>query len=294
MIAQLASRSTAPIILLVLSCGADRLSAQCCNRGISERPQLQAVLKNYRHGRWHVAETANFQVYSEESASSADGLASHAEALRTELASKWFGDNSVQSWKPLCQVVLHQSRRGYVKTVGPGSERTLGSSAVCFDNGRITSRRIDLLGGDKAYLTDALPHELTHVVLRDRFSSGTFPRWADEGMAMVADTDAKQARHVRDLQAAIASGTEFYVADLLTMREYPRSDRRQAFYGQSVFVTKFLIARKDPQQFVKFVERASVVGYDPALKECYDITDAAQLDRLWRRDLYTTRLASTE
>jgi len=141
---------------------------------------------------------------------------------------------------------------------------------------------------------NALPHELTHVILRDRFTSGTLPRWADEGMAMMADPKTKQGRHLQDLRTAMANSTEFSAADLLTMNDYPRSDRRQVFYGQSIFVAHVLIARKNPQHFVTFLERADAVGYDAALQECYGIASMAELDRQWRRDLYSVRLASMQ
>lgn len=76
--------------------------------------------------------------------------------------------------------------------VGPGSEHTVGSSLVTVDKAKIASRRIDLLGDQTEFLTAALPHELTHVILRDRLMSTPPPRWADEGMAVLADTEAKQ------------------------------------------------------------------------------------------------------
>lgn len=269
--------------------------AQCQPGSVCSRsPLSNTTTKTYRQGRWYVVETANFQACSEDTEAAARRCAEHVEVLRTELASKWFGSPADKPWTPRCQIVLHSGRTSYVAAVGRGSEGTLGSSAVTFDAGKITRRRIDLLAVDAASLANVLPHELTHVLLRDRFTSATLPRWADEGMAMLADTDAKQARHVRDLQAAIAGGREYLAADLLAMRDYPRTDRRQAYYGQSVFVTKFLVAQKDPRHFVKFLERAGKVGHDAALKECYEISGAAQLDRLWRRSLYTVQLVSTK
>jgi hypothetical protein len=252
-----------------------------------------STTRTYRQGRWYVVETANFQVCFEENEAAARRCARHVEMLRIELASKWFGAPADKRWTPRCQIVLHSGRKGYVAAVGGGSEGTLGSSAITFDEGKITSRRIDLLAIDSAFLTNALPHELTHVLLRDRFtSSGTLPRWADEGMAMMADPETKQERHLHDLRTAMANGAEFSAADLLAMRTYPPTKRRQAFYGQSVFVVRLLIARKNPQQFVTFLERAQVAGYNAALRECYGIASMADLDRQWRRDMYTGRLAS--
>ena len=280
--------------LLLAGWGPHVALAQCQTGCDCSRSPSNNTAKSYRQGRWYVVETANFQACSEENESAARRSAEHAEALLAQLASKWLGAATPKPWTPRCRIVLHRGRASYVAAVGQGSERTLGSSAITFNGGKITSRRIDLLAVDAKPLTNALPHELTHVILRDRFPSGTLPRWADEGMAMMADPRTKQGRHLQDLRTAMANSTEFSVADLLTMNDYPRSDRRQAFYGQSAFVTQFLIARKSPQHFVTFLERAADVGYDAALQECYRIASMADLDRQWRRDLYTVRLASMQ
>ena len=288
------SRKLAKLALTVTSmCGlfwlsSDSCSWAQCNRGSCSPITPNVVTRTFREGNWQVAETANFRLYCR-SEGVARQSAEQAESLRSELSTKWFGTAADKPWVPRCLVVVHASRRSYTLSAGPGSDQTVGASAVSFDAGRITSRRIDLLANDQSALNYAFPHELTHVLLRDRFSSGNLPRWADEGMAMMADTAEKQSRHLQDLRNAIAKSTEFSAADLLTTREYPRSGRRQAFYGQSIFLTQFLVAQKTPQHFVAFLERANAVGYDNALRECYGIDGMARLDRQWRSELYAGR-----
>ena len=111
---------------------------------------------------------------------------------------------------------------------------------------------------------------------------------------MLADTKAKQDRHYRDLEAALAHRTTFHAAELLTMEEYPSPSRFGAFYGQSASLTKFLVARKSPEQFVKFLDRARGAGYDTALQECYGIASVGELDRKWQHDGFSVRPASYE
>lgn len=262
-------------------------SGSCCS------PTAAVVSRCFRDGSWNVAETANFRIYCR-SEKMARQSAEQAESLRSALSTMWFGTAEAKPWTPRCCVFVHTTRGQYIAAVGPGSEQTVGSSAVSFDAARITSRRIDLLVGDQAVLNYAFPHELTHVFLRDRFSSGNLPRWADEGMAMMADTADKQSRHLQDLRSAVAQGEEFSAADLLTMRQYPRASRRQAYYGQSIFLTQFLVGQKTPQHFIGFLERANAVGYDRALRECYQIDDMARLDRQWRSELYAGRLSPSD
>ena len=286
----LLSTLVAAAVLLAFSTPQGALG-QCKSGSVCSRSPPNTTSKTRREGRWYVAETANFWVCSVETEAAARRSAEQAESIRSQLASKWFGDTANQPWTPRCQIVLHNSRPRYIAAVGRGSEGTLGSSAVTFDGERVIGRRIDLLAVDAAFLTNALPHELTHVLLRDRFSSATLPRWADEGMAMLADPEEKQGRHLHDLRIAIINSTEFSASDLLTMHDYPRSDRRQAFYGQSAFLTKLLVAKKTPQHFVAFLERANAVGYDKALRDCYGLDGMARLDRQWRSELYAGTFA---
>jgi hypothetical protein len=214
--------------------------------------------------------------------------------LRTALQTKWLGEVPSETWNPKCQIVLHSSQRSYVAAVGRGSERTVGSSLNRVEQDRVVCRRIDLLGGQTNFLTAALPHELTHVILRERFMTTKLPHWADEGIAILADTEAKQGRHFKDLQYAITGRTTFSVAGLLAMDEYPRFDRFGAFYGQSASLTEFLVNQKTPATFIEFIEQASSNGYDKALRQCYGISGLADLDRQWRQHVYSMQTRSAE
>jgi len=285
----------AAIIFIVIgyAVSPSRVVAQCECGIVCTCPNCPIEHKD-RQGRWYVLETANFQICCDESEKPATQLARHAESWRSRLCSAWLGEDSPDQWSPKCQIVLHSTQSSYVSAVGRGSERTVGSSLVKVGKGRIASRRIDLLGASTNFLSAALPHELTHIVLRDRFTSPVVPRWADEGMATLADTKAKQERHDRDLKTAIDRGTTFRAAELLAIDEYPAPNRFGAFYGESVSVTRFLVARRSPAQFVKFLERADEMGCDAALRDCYGIAGAGDLDRQWRQHGYAVRPVSFE
>jgi hypothetical protein len=285
-------RLPATLFLTVIGCAIapSRVLAQC-DRGTVCTCADCPIKHKDRHGRWFVLETANFQVCCEQSESPATYLARHAEVLRHALYDKWLGAHAAKDWNPKCQIVLHSSKQSYVSAVGRGGERTVGSSLVKTDKGHIKSRRIDLLGAGTNFLSAALPHELTHVVLKDRFISTVVPRWADEGMAILSDSEAKQGRHQTDLQQALAQRTTFHAIELLTMEEYPSSSRFGTFYGQSASLTGFLVSRKNSKLFVEFLNRAREVGYDTALEECYGIASVGELDRQWRERGYAVRQA---
>jgi hypothetical protein len=250
----------------------------------------------YRSAGWYVAQTENFRACATDSETTARQLAESAEKLRRQLREKWLGESGEvadEAWHPKCEILLYPSQASYVAAAGRGSEHTVGSSLVNVEHGQIKSRRIDLAGGRSDFLSAALPHELTHVVLKDRFLSTAIPRWADEGAAILADTGAKQGRHRSDLDDAIRRHATFAAANLVTMDDYPGPDRMGAFYGESASLTKFLVERGKPARFIDFVELAAAKGYDAALRQCYGISSVIELDRQWRRYVSSPTVATS-
>jgi hypothetical protein len=183
----------------------------------------------------------------------------------------WCG-RSESAWSPKCELVIHATRRSYLAAVGAGGKFSYGSSQLDFgDHRRLTRRRIDICGDDPRGLS-ALPHELTHVIVAECFDGRRPPRWADEGMAILADRADKQRSHRKDMLSGVGSGTGLRVAELLTA----------AFYGQSAWLTELLVTRGDPPKFIHFLRLSLDQGYDHALRETYGIENTVQLDRLWR------------
>src|SRR5690349_8526155 len=86
------------------------------------------VTRTCRQGRWHIAETKNFFVCSDQSAAHARRLAEGAEAQRTALRKLWLGTDADEAWSPQCHLVLHSTREAYVAAVGRGGQWTIGSS----------------------------------------------------------------------------------------------------------------------------------------------------------------------
>jgi hypothetical protein len=196
------------------------------------------------------------------------------------LSEKWLGTTEV-AWQSRCYVVFHPTAATYIQAAGRGSEQTLGCSSIKELGGRVLSRRIDLRLDRPDPLAGALPHELTHVVLADIVALNKLPRWADEGMAMLADPLEKQEAHRRDLIAALNRGRAVRLAALLALDGYPQSPQMAAFYGQSLSLVEFLVERKGPLELQVFLQKAAKKGHSIALNETYGIRDLRHLERLW-------------
>jgi hypothetical protein len=229
--------------------------------------------------RWQ-AISSNFAVRNFHASHDARKVAEHCERWRTKLQKYWIAGEQ-DAWQTKCEVVVHGNSSTYLSAVGIGGRQTFGSSLVKFGAGRKVDRRLIDFRGDCAHGMAAVPHEMTHVVLADLLDGRQPPRWADEGMAILADPHDKQLLHERDLTHGIASRTAFRVAELVSMDAYPHPSRMAAFYGQSASLTACLAKRDDPAKFVEFVRRSLDDGYDKALRDVYHLDNIAELEQLW-------------
>jgi hypothetical protein len=233
-------------------------------------------------GAWRLESSDNFCICCPSNMDPA-AIGRTCESLRTELSKKWLvGGTASPSWSARCYVVVHPSMASYLREVGDAGKSTLGSSLIKTEQGRVVSRRIDIRGDVAEPLRAALPHEMTHVVLADAFAGEELPRWADEGMAMLADPRDKLAGHAHDLDAAVAEHKILHLGELLTKHDYPAAEGRQVFYGESISVVSYLVSRHPPADFVTFLHLAAKSGYDASLRDVYGIQGLAQLERLWR------------
>jgi hypothetical protein len=123
-----------------------------------------------------------------------------------------------------------------------------------------------------------IPHEVTHTVLADHFR-GPLPRWADEGMSVLSESDEEQARYMRLTWETLNAGAGLQLKVLFAARDYPRNV--MGFFAQSYSVTKFLVDRKDRPTFVKFVADGMKAGWEPAAKTHYGFASLNELEGAW-------------
>ncbi len=243
--------------------------------------------------RWQIVETANFRLlcYGQHPVSSR--TAERCEQLRAELAAQWLADRPTGVWSPKCDLVLHPSDASYFREVGPGGRSTLASALVDRREGRIALRRVDIRATRNDWQNSALAHELTHVILADRFANEPLPRWVDEGAAILADSPAKRQRHVRDLRRAVSAGAHFRLAELLALSDYPPQNRWSTFYDQSAALVEYLVDQQGSCQFAAFVEISREHGYDHATQTVYGC-GLFELERRWLRSLASPQEARND
>jgi hypothetical protein len=239
----------------------------------------KSLWQRFRSGPWQVLETSNFRVHATDD-QLAGQLADIAESTRIELFKTWYGQVPETNWSPKCDIYVHDSVDEYARITrqGPSSP---GHSQTGVDRGKITNRRIDLRRNGTDLVHAILPHEITHVVLADRFSARPMPRWADEGMAVLTEPSEKKQAHLRNLGDYLKRGHVYSARQLMTMDDYPSGNQWPMFYAESVSLVDFLVNRGGPTKFIQFMESSLQNGYDAELKRVYGLAGMDELDRAW-------------
>jgi hypothetical protein len=228
---------------------------------------------------WHVHETANFRVYHTDPAVAAQA-ARVAEVVRSQQAKRWGSTATRSSWSPRCEIYLYPTPRDFAQMTGQ-PETSPGFSTMGINGNRIIARRVNLRADHPQLLTAILPHEVTHVVLADLFTMQQIPRWADEGMAVLAEPIAEQKSRAGDLTVPLKEGRVFKLSELMAI-DYPNAEAWSLYYAQSVSVTRFLVEQGTPEQFIAFVRGAQRQGIEQSLREVYRMEGFPELENRWR------------
>jgi hypothetical protein len=187
-----------------------------------------------------VAETPHFRILHDQDKPIVEKVGETAEKTRARLQKKWFGAEAVD-WDGKCSIYLHQNREKY--SAKTKMKNTLGHMRT-IEWGGAFLRSIHLPCKEPNLVEDVLPHEVSHSVMAIRFQGRT-PRWADEGMAMLAESNPSIKECVGKLPW------------------YRKND--------GLFATEILLQTREVQK-----------GAEPALKQYYDIQNFADLDSRWQ------------
>jgi hypothetical protein len=190
---------------------------------------------------------------------------------------QWFG--RAPSWPLRCDIYLHPTARDYGVATGI-PEAVPGHSTFYYDSGRLVSRRIDLHCDCRTLVSAVLPHETTHAVLHGMFDKEALPRWANEGMATLAEPRSQITDQIKRLPRYRDGGELLDTHALMETKDYPKR-HVSAYYAQSVSLVAFLMASRKPQVFTRFLRDAQAVGYEKALQDHYGWS-FPELEQRWR------------
>ena len=213
-------------------------------------------------------------------------VAAHAERVRETIQSRLLGRPVGEPWHPRCELHVHATADSFTSAVGMPPLAARGATSLEFTGDRVSLRRIDVMGDGPEPIPEALDHELVHVVLGDRFTEVSPPRWADEGLAILFDSPAIRERHEADFRRAFERGQAWPVRELLLLDLDPSDlGRQRVFYGQAGSLVRWLLDRGGAPTLLAFLEDAAFDGHTAALRAHYGFDSAEALEAAWRSDL---------
>ena len=247
----------------------------------SHEPSATASITIRTSGAWKLVESPNFRCWCQMADDQARQLATSCEAWRDRLRATWMCESVRERWLPKCEILVFPDRTQYNCALNRPGDLSVGCTRMKFDQGRTVFRRIDLRADVGDWLNAALPHELTHVVLGERFGGRSLPRWADEGIAMLSESSEKHQERLVNLREVLKRGTSITVQDLVQAQCITEPDKRDAYYGQSVALTSLLISKSTPARFADFIDDSRQMGFDHALRKHYQLNGIDALQREW-------------
>jgi hypothetical protein len=225
---------------------------------------------------YQVAETTHFRILHDQGKAIVEKVGLIAETARASLQRKWFGEEATD-WDGKCSIYLHPNREKYAAKTG--MKNTLGHMRT-LDWGGVFLRSIHVPVKDSNLMLDVLPHEVSHSVMAVRFQGRT-PRWADEGMAMLAETPASVKDCLGRLRRYRRNDALFGLEVLMQTQEADHFNTME-YYSQSTSLVDFLVNQKGPQTFTQFLRTYINKGAEPALKQHYEIGSYADLETRWQ------------
>jgi hypothetical protein len=228
---------------------------------------------------WARAETNSFHLFHNQPREFAEQVLRAAEQARAMAVEKWSTGNSTE-WKPVCEIFLYATAAEYAKATGKPADSP-GHATYQVQKGAVVGRRLDLRADEPNLLAAVVPHETTHLVLGDLFADAPLPRWADEGMAVLAEPRGRLDRFSRTLHSNRHQGRLVPLEKLFSKDDYPDAALITVFYVESVSVVEYLIAEKGPPEFVKFLKDVTKSGLESSLAKHYDCRSVAALQQRW-------------
>lgn len=198
--------------------------------------QWAAALPNV----WKQRKTARFDVYARN-----DLVAGYvSEALEHHYAglAQWLELSPAAAWEPRCEVRVHATLADlYQATNTRGATRAVSRTRL--QGGNVLSRHIEVFQADPWLLCSTLPHELTHILLADKYRAATLPLALDEGLALQAEPPARRLQFRRRL-----NGPAPDAAKLLAATEIPAAASADEgtvdFYARCDALTEWLLQKR--------------------------------------------------
>jgi hypothetical protein len=174
------------------------------------------------------------------------------------------------SWENRARIFIYESREAYTRDNG----RPDWSLASVHTDKKF----INTFYFEEGFFNIILPHELTHIILRELIGSGTkVPLWFEEGVAC-ANEDNCYVKYLLLVKGFVYEGTYVSIAELEKAGRL-RAEEQKTFYPIAASVVIFLLEEYGERDFVQLCrELRDGKGFYGAMDRVYEIQNAAGLN----------------
>jgi tetratricopeptide (TPR) repeat protein len=233
------------------------------------------------NGVSRTAETNSFRISGNLSSDRLEDIGRIAEKYRQELFERWSGPVA-GTWQPKCEIIVYAKAEEFARATGLSPDHR-SVAQVKLTEGQVVERRIHIWTGDDREMQHRLKRELMHVILADLFPQWTPPRWAVEGIAVLAAGSEELERYQHTLIVKISSHHWLPLAQLLELRDCP-ADRVTLFCCQSASLVNYLVQTGGGEKnFIIFLRDAQRYGMSAALKRQYGYVTPHALEAAWKK-----------
>ncbi len=122
-------------------------------------------------------------------------------------------------WQPRCEIYLYPTAAQFAQMTGQ-PEESPGFSTMGMNEGRIIARRVNLRADHDGLIWPCCRTRSPTSSWPTSSPSQQIPRWADEGMAVLAEPAVEQERRAADLDEPLGKNLLFSIETLMSM-DYP-------------------------------------------------------------------------
>ncbi len=162
-----------------------------------------------------------------------------------------------QDYPHSADIYIWSDHADYLANAAGAPEWSGGSFTIAVRDGVVT-RRIDLTQLDEkgnfstVMLDRVLPHEMSHLVVKEHFGDAACPLFLNEGLAMLAESELENSRLII-AGGAVATGRKIELQKLLVTAK-PDGGHKGTFYAESLSFTHFLHSRLGTDRFKAFLK----------------------------------------
>jgi len=186
------------------------------------------------------------------------------------------------TWEERVKIIVFADQRSYASTT---NQPAWSKGYAVRDSKLFESRAIVTFKQEEDFLDSVLPHEISHLILRDFMGlDQPIPIWFDEGVAQLQEVPDDISRRVMTHLARSGETIPLDLLEKIDIRREQDSRKVAIFYVQSRLVLEFLIKNYGQDAFARLCrEMKNGASFDDALKAAYapSIDSIKTLENKW-------------